>query len=116
MPATEAPSESFPVPALDRIDVVFGNAKHLPPYDSIPDEFKRMRGNKYTDFVSRWFFDGLKEGDLARLTAKPGIDRTQAMAAISAALRSFEPKHEHKEAGCGYLLSQWFDLAEKPAA
>ena len=30
--------------------------------------------------------------------------------AIAAILASFEPKHEHKEAGAAYLLSQWFEL------
>ena len=102
-----------PIPEFDRIDIAFGNAKHLPPYDDIPEEFKR-RSHPCAEFVSRWFFRGLTDSDLARLTPRDGVDRDKAMRAIGAALRSFEPKHEHKEAGCAYLLDQWFELRSEP--
>ena len=91
--------------------MAFGNVKHLPKYEDIPAEFKRDR-NPYARFVSDWFFRGRTKQDLARLTPKPGVDRPKALAAIQAVLASFEPSHEHKEAGAAYLLSQWFDLAE----
>lgn len=51
---------------------------------------------------------------MKRLTARPGVDRDKALVAIKAALGSFEPKHEHKEAGCAFLLHEWFELAEAP--
>ena len=47
--------------------------------------------------------------DLATFKAKDGVDNKKAMAAISAILRSFDPKHEHKEAGVAYLFSEWFE-------
>jgi len=43
------------------------------------------------------------------LTPKDGVDVKKAMRALKAALGSFEPKHEHKMAAVGYMLSQWFD-------
>lgn len=101
-----------PIPELDGADVAFGNIKHLPPYDVIPDEFKRLH-HPYVEFVSGWFFSGMKQEDLARLVPRDGVDKNKALRAIKAALASFEPAHEHKEAGCAYLLDQWFELQSK---
>lgn len=108
------------VPTLDRIDVAFGDVKHMPKYDTIPEDFKRM-SNPYVHAVSSWFFSGAKgapngitiEG--VTFKAKPGVDAGKALAAIKAVLRSFEPKHEHKEAACAFMLSEWFEI-EKMAA
>jgi hypothetical protein len=98
-----------PIPDVTGLDLAFGKIDHLPPYDSLPVEF-RKRHDPHVDFVSNWFFRGLKQDDLARLKPKPGVDQNKALAAISVILRSFAPKHEHKEAGCAYLLAQWFEL------
>ena len=84
----------------------------MPPMVDIPDEFKRDR-SPWNAIVSRWFFSGLK----GRLVPKDGIDYTSAMRHLSAVMRSYEPKHEHKEAAVAYLLSLWFDRYEAvPAA
>ena len=96
-----------PIPDLTRADMVFGHIKHLPPYDSIPEEFRRS-SNPYAKFVSDWFFRGRTPDDMKRLKERPGVDRGKAPVAIKAALGSFEPKHEHKEAGVAYLASRWF--------
>lgn len=101
--------DRIPVPQLTRADVVFGEVKHLPKWDDIPAEFKRS-SNPYARFVSGWFFSGRKPKDMARLTARDGVDRAAALGAIQAVLGSFAPKHEHKEAGAAYLLSEWFEL------
>lgn len=85
----------------------------LPPYDAIPDEFKH-RGNKWNDLVSRWFFSGLPYG--TEFKPKEGINKTAALRHVTACMRSFQPKHEHKEAGCAYLLSQWFEDVIAPPA
>lgn len=79
----------------------------LPAMDEIPPEFHMSKGNPYTDFVSHWFFEG---ADVGRLTPRENIDKDKALRHIASILRSFEPKHEHKEAGAGYLLSRWFTL------
>lgn len=79
----------------------------LPKMADIPDEFKNSnRPNKWMKCVSDWFFCGLKS---CKWVPKEGVDTKKAIAAVSCCIRSFEPSHEHKEAGCAYLLSQWFD-------
>lgn len=88
---------------LTQLDVVWGNIKYLPKWEDIPEEFRDFRGNKCTIMASDWFFGQLKE--LPKV--KPGLDETQVYAALRSILVSFEPKHEHKEAGVGYLISQW---------
>lgn len=80
----------------------------LPPYDSVPAEFKR-RDNPFVQFVKEWFFRGidLKEWALERL---PGISDDEAQERwkqVQCCLGSWEPKHEHKEAGCAYMLSRF---------
>ena len=105
----------IPVPDLNDPEVVFGSIKHLPPWSDLPEEFRNrwMGGNPYCDFISQWFYSGLGKDDLARLSPRDGVDRNKALRAIKAIIGSFEPKHEHKTAGAGYLLSQWFELAPK---
>jgi hypothetical protein len=101
-----------PIPDLTRVDLAFGNVKHLPAYSEIPEDFRRERGiaRPYCEFISSWFFGGRTAEDMQRLVARPGVDRTRALVAIRAILASFEPKHEHKKAGAAYLLSAWFRL------
>ena len=96
---------------LDQItdaEVAFSTTKFLPPYSQIPEEFKR--GNtKWNRLFSAWFFGGLKE---LRVAPKDGVDRQKALRCIRAHMGSFEPKHEHKEAGVAYMMSMLFDDAE----
>lgn len=82
----------------------------MPPYEEIPDEFKNPFGNnKWARLTSDWFFYGIKD---AAFKPKDGIDTDMALSHIMKILRSFEPRHEHKEAAVAYLLSQWFDDVE----
>ena len=99
----------IPVPELSRFDIVWNKDDHLPAWNDIPDEFKRS-DNPYCRFIGQWFFLGLTPDDLARLRAREGVDRDKALAAIAAPVGSFKPKHQHKEAGCAYLLCEWFEL------
>lgn len=107
---TPVATVSPPIPDITDLDMAFGNIDHMPRYETIPDEFKRSHG-PYTNLVSKWFFCGLKDDDLARLTPRTGVDKRKALAAVGAILRSFQPKHEHKEAGCAFLLHAWFEVA-----
>ena len=110
------------IPEINGVDVAFGNIKHMPKCDDIPEDFRKERGaaKPFCDAVSGWFFNGAKRHpngitvDGVNFTAKPGVDVQKALAAIKAALGSFEPSHEHKIAGCGFMLSEWFDIV--PAA
>lgn len=80
----------------------------LPAWGEIPDEFKQA-GNQWCQLAERWFFRGL--GGSA-FYPKPGVDPKKAVRHVSACLGSFEPKHEHKEAGCAYLLATFFERVE----
>jgi hypothetical protein len=79
----------------------------LPPISDIPKEFSE-RSNPWGKLTSEWFFRGLK----GQFIPKDGIDKQAAMRHLGAVMRSFEPKHEHKEAGVAYLMSLWFDRYE----
>lgn len=112
------------IPELTAVDVSFGNIKHMPRYDTLPDDFKRHNGNDFCRAVTSWFFKGASSTqhglliDGMKFSAKPGVDRVKALRAIKAVLGSFEPKHEHKEAACAFMLSEWFEKSESadPAA
>ena len=80
----------------------------LPPMDAIPKDFEKR--DYWLGIVARWFFQGLPED--VEFHAKSGINARDAFRHVAACLRSFQPQHEHKEAGCAYLLSQWFDRVE----
>ncbi len=106
----------LPIPELTDVDEAFGNIDHMPAYDTLPVEFKRHNGNAYCKAVSYWFFAGAKrEGDRLIVDGvvfapKEGVDSTKALSAIRVVLGSFAPKHEHKEAACAFMLSEWFDV------
>lgn len=103
------------IPEMNRADIAFGNVKHMPKYEKLPEEFQDWHYNPHCKAVSKWFYSGAKPftggiqlGDDTYM-AKPGVDAGKALAAIRAVLGSFEPKHEHKIAACGYMLSEWFE-------
>ena len=98
-----------PSVSVDDLTMAFGPSRIsdlLPAYADIPAEFKR--GNAWTEMVDRWVFSGLPKETV--ITPKAGVDAKQALRHVGACMRSFEPQHEHKTAGCAYLLSQWFDV------
>jgi len=101
-------SKMLPIPVTG-VDMAFGGDidKLLPDYDSIPEEFTvGCNHNKWNKIFSNWFFHGLdKDTDFI---PKDGIDPKAALQHISAIMKSWAPKHEHKEAGCAYLLQLWF--------
>jgi len=91
-------------------DVVWGDKALdlLPEYDNIPQEFKN--GNtKWNKLFNDWFFNGIK---VIAYYPKSGINREDAMREIQCIMKSFSPKHEHKEAGIAYMLSEFFDNIE----
>lgn len=76
----------------------------LPPMSEIPQEFHDSR-NPWCKIASDLFFNG---GHLPK--SRHGVDRNNAARHLRAVLGSFEPKHEHKEAGAAYLMSLWYVL------
>jgi hypothetical protein len=79
--------------------------KYLPVNKDIPQEF--WRGNKWTDIANQWFCEGLPKS--VEFHAKSGINAESAFRHCKAIMGSFEPQHEHKIAGVGYLLSEFFE-------
>jgi hypothetical protein len=100
-----------PIPEISGLDLAFGTTAHLPKYDEIPEEFKK-RNNPFVKIQQKWFFSGLDGGEIE---AKKGVDRKLALKALAAIQKSFEPSHEHKEAGVAFLMSEWFDLTDTAA-
>lgn len=81
----------------------------LPPYDKIPEEFKRFSGTKWNKLFNAWFFSGLRS---LKLVPREGIDKDKALQHIKVAMGGWDSKHEHKEAGVAYLFSLWFEDTE----
>jgi hypothetical protein len=96
------------IPELEDVDVAFAADAlvWMPSMEEIPDEFKQFRGTEWNDIISRWFFEGLPKD--VKFYPRKGVDSEKALRVIKATLGSFAPKHEHKEAACAYMLSQWF--------
>ena len=99
---------------VDNADLVFptSTADMLPPYEDIPKEFKDWNHQiQWTKLARNWFYNGL--GGDVKWTPRPGIDTDAALRHIQYCLGSWEPKHEHKMAGCAYLMSIWFKRVPK---
>ena len=96
----------YAIQSVDDLTMAFGgNALELmPSYNELPDEFKQR--NFWSDLVSGWFSSGLQS---LNLKPKDGVNSKQALRQIRTVLGSFEPQHEHKEAGVAFLLSEWFE-------
>lgn len=97
---------------LSDVERAFGGkmSELLPEWGEIPESFRDMNDrSKWSQLVSDWFYCGLKG---MKLAPKEGIDANKAIRHIKAILASWEPKHEHKFAGCAYLMSLWFDDAK----
>lgn len=93
---------AFPARALD----------WMPAWEEIPEEFKGFHANtKWNEIVSYWFFNGLNEK--VEFHPKKGVDAEKAFRAIQATMGSYASKHEHKEAACAYMLSEWFTKIKK---
>ena len=90
---------------VSNLDMAFpvGAMELMPAHKDIPEQFDNSE--KWDRFISDWFFCGLKGYEL---TPREGIDTEKALRHIKAIIGSFEPKHEHKQVGCAYLMSLWF--------
>ena len=80
--------------------------EYLPEWKDIPKEFQG-RSTKWNTLGARWFFEGLPEG--TEFVPKEGIVVEKALRHLKVCLGSFEPGHEHKDAGVAYLMSLWFE-------
>ncbi len=82
----------------------FGTTKLLPPWDSIPEEFKK--GNEYTNLVCAIFFGNPIPDKKMMVREGFGGDIIPILSkSVLAHLRSWDPSHEHKMAGVGLMVS-----------
>ena len=78
----------------------------IPPYEDIPEEFKKHY-HPWCKWQTEWFFKGLLKDRIPK--AKEGIDKKLAIRHLQTIQGSYEPQHEHKQAGVAYLASLWFE-------
>lgn len=84
------------------LELAFSTVRFLPKWEDIPLEFRH--GNIYTKLAEAIFYDrSLPDG---QIDMKPGFKPESLSRAVRAHLKSFSPKHEHKVAGVGFLISQ----------
>lgn len=88
--------------SITDLELAFGTTKFLPAADEIPKEF--WRGNAYTKLAEAIFF-GRPLPD-QEILMKEGVEPALLNKAVRSHLQSYEPKHEHKIAGVGYLIQQ----------
>lgn len=87
--------------SITDVEMAFSTDRLLPPWDEIPNEFRR--GNQYTRLAEAIFYGtAMPDNDIA---LKPGFTADALNRTVRAHLTSFGPKHEHKIAGVGYLIS-----------
>jgi hypothetical protein len=89
---------------IDDVSFAFAaSVGHLMP--RVPPCYAEQQ--KWQQFQSDWFYRGLKS--TAGLKPKDGIDKAKALRHLATIQRSYEPKHEDKEAAVAYLASLWFE-------
>lgn len=98
----------FQVKEISDMEAAFpADVKRLmPKWEEIPEEFKKFGGTPWNAIFNEWFYSGLKD---MKAVPKPGVDRNKALRHILTIMRSYEPKHEHKEAAVSFLMSEWFE-------
>ncbi len=105
---TTKSTDFYPIFDVDAVEEVFGAKdiyKMMPKYEDIPQEYKMNFHNPAFEFICGWFYTGLKNPEFV---PKEGVDPEKALKHIATIMVSYAPKHEHKMAGCAWLLDQWF--------
>ena len=79
----------------------------MPKLDAIPEEFQSMNDHTvWNKFVSAWFFTGWPQDQY--IYTRPDVDAEVAFRHLETIMRSFQPKHEHKQAAVAWLMSRWY--------
>lgn len=91
-------------------EYVFGTERLLPDWEAIPSDFKT--GNLYTKLACALFYgDASPNFTMIFLDGFQDEGTPQALnKCVRAHLTSFGPKHEHKIAGVGYMMSCVFEV------
>jgi hypothetical protein len=96
----------YPIHEVSDAELAFGGRdldKLMPPESEIPEDYPDRL--KWTRFFNRVFMQGAVG---TRLLPREGVNPNKALRHLRAVMVSFDPKHEHKEAACAWLFSQWF--------
>lgn len=88
--------------SITDVEMAFSADRLLPPWELIPEDFRR--GNLYTELASAIFYS--RPLPVAELVMKDGFAPEALNRAVRSHLQSFAPKHEHKIAGVGYMISR----------
>lgn len=101
-------SDPKPVTGVDQ--VFGGNIEELlPPRKDIPEEFSKLgSNNKWVKLANDLYYEGSKIKKY-ECTCRGDMDPNEAIKHIRAIMVSYRPKHEHKIAGCAWLLSLFFE-------
>lgn len=83
----------------------------LPPRVDIPTDYPRR--DEWMRLAGDWFYGTIP--DDVKMNATPGVDAQVAGRHLTAILRSYEPKHEHKEEAVAWLASRWFTHVTSPS-
>ena len=109
----------LPVPEVSDIQVAFpaNVIGTIPPAkEDIPEEFrKKWHWDSFKPCATAelLFFKGGRMADYGyRLKKELEPQKNMVYMALQEALGSFEPSHEHKIAGVGYMISEWFEETE----
>jgi hypothetical protein len=105
------------IPDLSDADIVWGTGPavralyaELTPYALVWQRDTPDDANWGVAFFNRVFFSGAPIPEPKAAFAPSDIQRV--VRGITAAMRSFEPKHEHKSAVCGMLWTMFFEQPE----
>lgn len=94
-----------PSRTVDKLDALFGGSRALfPPRELIPDDFRKSY-NVWHKLAERWFFQGLTTRDI--FLWKDGVDSTQALCHLAAALKSMDISQEDKLASVAWMMWLW---------
>jgi len=115
-----SPKEVDKVLAAFPADVI---GDYLPKWEDIPEDFRKgwNRQGSPCDLASALFSGSYMSGKIGEpvielvgrtpgFIVKEGIDAKLVWPHLQVCLRSYQPKHEHKIAGVGYLISQWIQV------
>jgi hypothetical protein len=91
------PEQAFPANVI---------GKFLPKMEDIPEEFRQA--NKWSA-LANGLWAGFISATKVEFHPKEGVDAEVAWKHFLCVIGSYEPSHQHKMAGAGYLLSEWFE-------
>lgn len=98
--------------SIQDVEMAFSTDRLLPAWEDIPQEFRD--GNQYTRMAEALMYGWpLPDGTIEM---QEGFTPEMLNRAVRSHLQSYGPKHEHKVAGVGYMMSRACTLTLTGAA